>query len=297
MAPTIPAQGQVQTLSDDDWDTLVSRIKKGDCTPFLGAGISADLLPTGSKIAAEWSQRYGYPLPDTENLIKVSQFVGLHLRDFLRPKEIIRDIIETVGYPDFSDPTEPHAVLAKLPLPIYMTTNYDDFMFKALEKVANNPQKYPKLYINQWNSPTDQPTGRVDLNPSANEPVVYHFHGHKDHLDTMVLTEDDYLDFLVRVSKDHELIPPRIQQALVATQLLFIGYSLGDMNFRVIFRGLVEATKKSMRRVSIAVQTPPNRPEILQYLTQYFGSTGILVYWGTAREFVAKLDRHWRAAS
>jgi hypothetical protein len=239
-------QGLVETLTDDDWDTLVSRIKSGDCTPFLGAGISATLLPTGSKIAAEWSKRFGYPLPDTENLIKVSQFVGLRLRDFRRPKEIIRGIIEKAGYPDFSDPTEPHAVLAKLPLPIYMTTNYDDFMFKALQAVSCNAPKNPQLYINQWNSPTDKPAARIDLNPSENEPVVYHFHGHKDHLETMVLTEDDYLDFLVRVSKDEELIPPRIQQALVASQLLFIGYSLGDMNFRVIFRGLVEATKKNL---------------------------------------------------
>jgi WD40 repeat protein len=253
----------VDTLSDDDWDTLVSRIKKGDCTPFLGAGISADRLPTGSQIAADWSARYEYPLPDTENLIKVSQLVGHRLKDFLRPNEIIKDIIEDAGHPNFLDPTEPHAVLAKLPLPVYMTTNYDDFMFKALQTVSNDPPKEPTLFVNQWNSPTDKPAARVDLNPSANKPAVYHFHGHKDQLDTMVLTEDDYLDFLVRVSKDQELIPPRIQHALVATQLLFIGYSLGDMNFRVIFRGLVEATKKNMRRVSIAVQTPPNRPRNL----------------------------------
>jgi hypothetical protein len=51
-----------------------------------------------------------------------------------------------------------------------------------------------------------------------------------------------------------------------------------------------------MRLVSIAIQTPPDKPEILRYLTQYFGSTGILVYWGTAQEFVIELDRRWKAA-
>ena len=39
--------------------------------------------------------------------------------------------------PDFRAPSEPHAVLADLPLPIYMTTNYDDFMVKALGKPSS----------------------------------------------------------------------------------------------------------------------------------------------------------------
>ena len=44
-----------------------------------------------------------------------------------------------------------------------------------------------------------------------------------------MLTEDDYLDFFVRVSRDPSLNPPRIQRAIGGMSLLFIGYSLNDL--------------------------------------------------------------------
>jgi hypothetical protein len=52
-----------------------------------------------------------------------------------------------------------------------------------------------------------------------------------------VLTEDDYLDFLVKVSWDNTVIPPRIAEALTDSSLLLLGYHLQDWDFRVMFRG------------------------------------------------------------
>jgi hypothetical protein len=111
----------------------------------------------------------------------------------------------------------------------------------------------------------------------------------------MVLTEDDYLDFLVRISRDQTLIPPRIQDAISSTSLLFIGYGLNDTNFRVIFRGLIE-NRESSRKFSVTVQLRPGEPGVVEYLTKYFGSFGIRVYWGNAREFVSELKKRWEAA-
>ena len=56
-----------------------------------------------------------------------------------------------------------------------------------------------------------------------------------------MLTEDDYIDFLVRVSGDPNLLPPVIQEALASKMLLFVGFSLADWTFRVIFGGLLSA--------------------------------------------------------
>ena len=134
----------------------------------------------------------------------------------------------------------------------------------------------------------------VDINPQISTPAVYYFHGHKDYLETMVLTEDDYLDFLVRVSRDQALIPPRIQEAIAGTSLLFIGYGLNDTNFRVIFRGLVEH-QKSAKKLSVTVQLQPGEPRVVDYLTKYFGASGLRVYWGSACEFVTELKTRWDA--
>ena len=49
-------------------------------------------------------------------------------RDSLLPKqEMIKELQQRLP-PDFSNPDQPHRILANLPLPVYLTTNYDDFM-------------------------------------------------------------------------------------------------------------------------------------------------------------------------
>ena len=287
-------------LTESDWARLISRIKDGKCTPFLGAGMSSEKIPLGSQIARQLANDplYNYPLPDSGDLIKVAQYIALTV-DASTPKELVADIIRKAGYPDFQRADEPHMALAGLPLPLYMTTNYDDFMFQALRKTEG---KEPQLFINRWHDPDGKsglggPGGIApDINPTESKPAVYYFHGHKDHLDTMVLTEDDYLDFLVRISRDQSLIPTRIQEAIRGTSLLFIGYSLNDTNFRVIFRGLVE-NQQNVKKFSVTVQIHPGeQPGVVNYLTKYFGSFGIRVYWGNARSFVSELKKRWEAA-
>lgn len=261
--------------------------------------MSSEKIPLGSQIARQLASypNVNYPMQDSGDLIKVSQYIALTV-DASRPKELVSEIVKRAGYPDFQKPDEPHMLLAGLPLPLYMTTNYDDFMFQALKKIEG---KDPQFFINRWYDIEPKFGGRavaaetLDINPTVSKPAVYYFHGHMDYLDTMVLTEDDYLDFLVRISRDQTLIPPRIQQAIGGTSLLFIGYSLNDTNFRVIFRGLVE-NQKSARKISVTVQIHPGEPKVVEYLTKYFGESGIRVYWGSARDFVGELRKRWEAA-
>jgi hypothetical protein len=291
--------GAISKLSESDWDGLLSRIRSGQCTPFLGAGMSSEKIPLGAEIAQKLAldPRFKYPLADTKDLVKVTQYIALTV-DAARPKELVAEIINAAGYPDFQNLDEPHMALAQLPLPLYITTNYDDFMYVALKRT---PEKAPQIFINSWHDQGFNARGAAiaesagtDIDATVSKPAVYYFHGHKDHLDTMVLTEDDYLDFLVRVSRDQALIPPRIQHAIGGTSLLFIGYSLNDTNFRVIFRGLVEQ-QRSAKKISVTVQVHPGEPRVVDYLTKYFDASGVRVYWGTARDFVTELKTRWNA--
>ncbi len=284
-----------QTLREQDWEILLGRIQKGKCTPFLGAGAAYGALPLGSDIAQNWATEYGYPLPDSSDLARVAQFLAVSTKDSMFPKEKILESFKDCTAPDFTAPDEPHAILADLPLPIYMTTNYDDFMLKAL--VTRNRQ--PQRELCSWNSFLRGRPSVFDspetYQPSVSNPIVYHLHGHIGVPESLVLTEDDYLDFLVSISRDHNLLPPRIQEAFTGASLLFIGYRLADWDFRVLFRGLVTAMESSLRRISVAVQLPPGSaaPDAQKYLTDYFDDINVRVYWGTAREFAAELRQRW----
>jgi|SRR5215469_14106530 len=60
-----------------DWDDLLWFIRKGICTPFIGAGASYPFLPLGGELANDWADRFNYPLKDSMDLPKVAQFMAI----------------------------------------------------------------------------------------------------------------------------------------------------------------------------------------------------------------------------
>jgi hypothetical protein len=85
--------------------------------------------------------------------------------------------------------------------------------------------------------------------------------------------------------------------ALTRQPLLFIGYSLRDWSFRMLFYGLVRSVADVQRRRHVSVQLPPLAGEsettherrARNYLTEYFQQLNISVFWGTASDFCAEL--------
>ncbi len=290
----------MNTLTEKDWGTLLGTIEDGECTPFLGAGINDGILPKGADIATRWAKEHNYPLEDCADLARVAQFLAVDRGDGIFPKREIRKLFRNVAMPNFHAPNDPHGVLAELPLSIYLTTNYDNLMVGALKSRRREPHRELCRWNNALkNCPSifDSPSGSE---PTPANPVVFHLHGHVDEIDSMVLTEDDYLDFLVNIStnrNDRKLIPARIEKAMSRASLLFIGYRLSDWSFRVLFRGLVCSLEGSLRRANVAVQLLPDvaQPVSAQaYLNKYFGDMKIRVYWGTAKEFALELRERWR---
>jgi hypothetical protein len=295
------------TLNDRDWENLMRRIKDEKCTPFIGAGACAGTLPLGSEIARGWAKEFKYPLKDDWDLARVSQFIAIE-QDDMFPKDDIQRQFRSKSPPDFTQPDEPHALLAELNLPMYITTNYDSFMDLALKSRNRTPERE----LCRWNGFVQQKVKSVfgdekkptDYEPTSTSPLVYHLHGHYDLPQSLVLTEDDYLDFLNRLSSDPLLLPSAVRTALAGTSLLFIGYSLSDWNFRVLFRGLIGSLGASLGYTGVAVQLSPDayedsesgRDRAQKYLDKYFPKIQkikVRVYWGDIKEFTAELRQRW----
>ena len=133
-----------------------------------------------------------------------------------------------------------------------------------------------------------------DYDPTLEEPLVYHLHGLDIEPSSLVLTEDDYLDFLVRISRDQEILPFTIREALVDNSLLLLGYDLQDWDFRVLFRGLITAKRGTRRGMNIAIQLEPKSRKYLseakRYLRDYFDDLQFKVYWGNPEGFLSDLS-------
>jgi len=287
-------------LEERDWNFLLQTIKAGKCTAFLGAGVCAGVLPSASEVAREWALEYNYPLNDYNDLVRVAQFLSVHYDPIFAKEALLYRWYRNADAPDFGAYDEPHGVMADLPLSIYITTNYDDFMVQALKSRNRNPERE----LCRWNEhlkslPSVFESDPV-FNPTPENPAVFHLHGHNEVPESLVLTENDHLDFLWNASREPDLLPDRIRKALATTSLLFIGYSLTDWSFRVLYRGILRSTHSSIRRTSFAVRLPPvsgAQQEAAQgYLEKYLHDMDARIYWGTAREFAAELRERWVAS-
>lgn len=88
-------------------------------------------------------------------------------------------------------------MLADLPFKIYLTTSPYTFIEEALRRAG----KQPRTEICRWRRELDSIDSVIDdtYKPSTHEPLIYHLHGLDRYADSLVLTEDDYLEFLVNV--------------------------------------------------------------------------------------------------
>src|SRR5919107_2865395 len=291
------------TLTVEDWEELLNSIDECQCTPFIGPEAYTLGVPAIKNIATEWAEKHQYPFEDSRELAKVAQFLAIDKGDNMYPKKDISRELKGIQPPNFSLDeyrNTPYAVLADLNLPIYITTNYDHFMEAALKSKG----KEPVSEFCRWSEKLSNYARQAEMpyafdkkkryQPSETKPLVYHLHGDIDIPRSMVLTERDYIDFVINLNKNDEklTLPSPIRTALATSSLLFIGYSFEDITFRVIFQGVMSLLDVMGREISIAVQLPPQltterKEEAERYLVQYTKDMYELhVYWGDSSEFV-----------
>ena len=241
------------------WSTLLRNIAGGKCTPILGPGISAGLLPTHADLAKQLADEHNYPFADADNLPRVAQFVGTEDNELPRQETIrklvagfkscmglaldsaanecsLRETIESANWPGCIDEvfeseihqSEIHQQLADLNLPLYVTTNFDSFQTLALKAKNRAARRETVNWQGKVSPEASHPHYDLKPPPSREEPVVMHLFGTDDDPLSMVLTEDDYLDYLARISRDHEyILPTSVQDGPRFDHFALFGISFG----------------------------------------------------------------------
>ena len=203
-------------------------------------------------------------------------------------------VAERLNVPAFDDGlNNPLLILAGFPLPIYLTTSYHNLVEVALRKAGKNP----RTEICYWNNHLKSIPSVFDIDrnyqPSKEEPLVYHLFGVDAYPDSLVLTEDDHLDFLVTISQDINAISSRVRQALAESSLVLLGYTLRSWDFRILFRGLIKPSETQRRTKSVAIQLSANTLE-KSYLVNYLSQEADFeIYWGDTLSFIQELHQGW----
>jgi hypothetical protein len=311
------------------WNSLLTLINQQKCIPFIGPNaycfVGDDGQPwiqSNIEIAKEWIKEYDYPfggsdlsekcieelgssLDGSYQLARVAQFLAIDKGDEMFPKLVLSDYIGKRESPDFSlsqYENTAYAFLASLDLKIYITTNYDLLMEKALLSKG----KEPVSEFCRWNDKLLEIPSRIGRHskykPDKDKPLVFHLQGDINTPESMVLTEKDYFDFVINLNREDEkeLLPNIIRQELPLSSLLFIGYALQDLNFRTIFQGALSLLGRKPSGTSVAVQIPPTidndrkKNIILNYLNQYTKRIfEVYAYWGNVTSFIAEFRQRW----
>lgn len=313
------------------WPALLDRVASGACTPVLGHGMNDMIIGSIREIATSWANEYGFPLAAYErmDLAEVAQFLAVNQGDADFPRhqlgKYMRNAILTRYASDLPstaqqeslgsllsdvgalhrqrNPSEPHMVLADPPFSIYVTTSPDHLMFDALASAGKDPQvafcRWTEDEDVQW--PTSVYITEPLYKPDPKRPLVCHFFGTLDEPKSVVLTKDNYFDYLIGVAQNAEAVPSTVWAALARTGLLFLGFHIDDWDFRALFRLIMNQQGGALRKqtLHIAVQLDPEQSQGLDpegarvYLEEYFQGADVTTYWGSVEDFMKEFQARW----
>jgi hypothetical protein len=301
-------------------------------------------LTLDEQLTKEWAEFIKYPMPDSHNLARVAQYFLVEQKedsqaresylDFLKSlllslnegdesykdiaqslKKQVREkrfseIVRQLDYPRFPpNMDDPLRLLTKLDLPIYVTTSPYDFIERALEA----EDKKPRTQVCFW-SGTKARVRREhlpdkDFEPAPKTPAVYHLYGLEDYPQTLVLSEDDYMNFLMSVAEDTDsqnpIVPNQLRHALAESRLLLLGYHIRDWDFRVLFRFILKFRPSNSVPRGMVIQLKPglnkvgnennenNERKSIEYLSNYFDRKQFDVEWNNTEKFIYKLWDEW----
>lgn len=271
------------TIPTRDWTTIVERLDDGLCVPFLGAGVNAAGdgyagLPLGAAVALRLAEDLVTAQVATfEELAKVEvlnealndypHLLRLSLQDLARvafhleravDNPHLMEVVQEILHDRDSQPSRLLKTLARLPVRLIVTTNYDGLMEKAFDEAGREYRRVVQP-IDGWD-----PNTMVELDKELAEkkaagiPILYKIHGSFDDeagtTPQIIITEEDYITFLTVVANERRGIPQQISSEMTSATLLFLGYSLEDWDFRTLFKGTIETLGRYKTRRSFAVQ-------------------------------------------
>jgi len=321
----------------DPWESIVGNLNAAACTPILGPAMNEALFGSRAELASIWGEMYRYPMSgrETEDLSRIAQYLAVTRQGVFPRRELFKSVyrrildkylehvpaslrdlddagilehlgklVSVVGkYLRETNPVDPHKVLAGYRLPVYVTTDPSDLLVDALREEG----VVPRVRLLRWNEAAkrcddhyaDSAPADIPAKATRDCPVVIKLFGDLQDSASLVLTEDQFFDYLTRAATTTDVVPPAVRSRLSDSALLFIGFQADSWEFRVLFRSLLQPEGRDLLNdyEHFSVQIDPNSildpGSARRYIEQYLQAKGKLrLYWGDVPTFIADLSGH-----
>jgi hypothetical protein len=219
-------------------DELAALISRKKVVLFAGAGLSVPLgLPSWSSLIGHMASELGYDpevlVPEGADYLQIAEFYKLErntigeLSSWMdRSWQVTDDVLQK---------SRIHDQIVELDFPLIYTTNYD----RNLERIHElKGKRFSKI-----KSVLDV----ANALPDATQIVK--LHGDFDDDDSLVVTESDYFERL----QFEAPLDIKFRADVLSRSILFVGYSLNDLNMRLLLYRL----HKMWEKAGFAAQRPP----------------------------------------
>ena len=210
-------------------EELFDAYRTGKLMLFVGAGVSANLgLPSWSELIAQIAKELGY-----DPAIFSTYGDHLALAEFYKKKKgglgALRSWMDREWHKSTTDikTSEIHRLITEGNFSRIYTTNYDRWLEHAHDEFGVRYDKIAKV------------ADLVSLTEGHRQ--IIKFHGDFDADESIVLDETSYYQ---RLNFDTPL-DIKLRHDVLGNSVLFIGYSLNDLNIRLLFYRLTEMWGRS----------------------------------------------------
>ncbi len=278
---------------NDEWDTLIRTISKGNCILMLGPDASCEeidgkMRPLSEMLAKELVENEKVKATldvrriDPANLAQVAQcYLAEVGRNGLEAKA------ETFYEKRFNLTSDLHRDLTALPFNFTVTSTPDRMFYNAQQDSG----KKPVIMGYNFRGEKLDMVGIVDMK----EPLIFNLYGNFNDSYSLVLTENDLIDFLVAVAAENPALPKDVISELRASNksFLFLGFGFKHWYLRILLHVLQGDKKKDAH--SYALEECPRNEEEFQQAVFFFESSDckIRLYSQELKTFVKELRRRW----
>jgi hypothetical protein len=245
------AVATIGAMRDEDWTSLTASIEAGHCILMLGpdaftADFDGEVLPVTIGLARFVKDRLGPEHADLDpsNPWSVAQ-AAIATED-------TNTLIGWVGtfYKQHDTVSEALQSLASLPFPLIINTSVGLSAENAFTSAKST------TYVDYY----DRTAGAHDQlpDPSVDAPIVYNLFGTLAHPESMILSENDRLDFLISIISENPPLPTKLISTLGDPKLsfLFLGFNLGHWQLRMLMYAVLRKVQRENK--SFALELEPD---------------------------------------
>ena len=257
LRPTAPPASPAEHIEE-----IAGLLLAGKLIPVLGSDVTG--------LAAHLAARFGYPATDPQDLARIAQYVALTKGSGPLSDEL-RDMLEVSPPPGamhrFFASLPPRLRKLGVPHQLLVTTSYDLSLeqafldageeFDVVSYLASGRDRGRFCHVQPDGTSTviEVPNTYATELSLDRRTVILKLHGGVE-LQSFVVTEDDYIDYLG--SGDVAgAIPVGLSAKLCRSHFLFLGYGLAEWNLRLVLGRMWGADGGSWRSWAVQPEAKP----------------------------------------